>query len=68
MPAEDAVFVNERIRDRYAVNWLIDGLPAGMLSVRQTYDEADLLTAKAKVDADQGTVFYSVGMCVCLQG
>jgi hypothetical protein len=67
MPAEDAVFVNERIRERYAVNWLIDGLPAGMFSVRQTYDEADLPTAKAKVDADQGTVFYSVGTCVHLQ-
>lgn len=28
VPAEDAKFINDRIREDYALNWLIDGLPA----------------------------------------
>jgi transmembrane 9 superfamily protein 2/4 len=28
IPAEDAKFINERIKEDYALNWLIDGLPA----------------------------------------
>ena len=28
VPPEDAKFINDRIREDYALNWLIDGLPA----------------------------------------
>ncbi|TBU45895.1 endosomal P24A protein [Dichomitus squalens] len=28
IPPEDAKFINDRIREDYAINWLIDGLPA----------------------------------------
>lgn len=28
MPPEDTKFINDRIREDYALNWLIDGLPA----------------------------------------
>ncbi|KAJ3528668.1 hypothetical protein NM688_g7964 [Phlebia brevispora] len=28
VPADDAKFINERIREDYALNWLVDGLPA----------------------------------------
>ncbi|KAF7315630.1 Transmembrane 9 superfamily member [Mycena indigotica] len=31
--AEDAKFINDRIRDDYALNWLIDGLPAAELKI-----------------------------------
>lgn len=44
-PATDAVFVNERIRQNYGYNWLIDGLPAAMV----------------KLDTRTNTEFYSVG-------
>lgn len=27
VPYEDSTFINERIREQYAVNWMIDGLP-----------------------------------------
>ncbi|KAG0330285.1 hypothetical protein BGZ99_006017 [Dissophora globulifera] len=29
VPAEKAQFINARIRENYAINWLVDGLPAG---------------------------------------
>ncbi|CAG8479588.1 11788_t:CDS:2 [Dentiscutata heterogama] len=28
VPGEDAAFINARIKENYAINWLIDGLPA----------------------------------------
>ena len=28
VPPEDAKFINDRIKEDYALNWLIDGLPA----------------------------------------
>jgi transmembrane 9 superfamily protein 2/4 len=28
VPAEDAKFINDRIYEDYALNWLVDGLPA----------------------------------------
>nr|GAT56317.1 predicted protein [Mycena chlorophos] len=31
--AEDSKFINDRIRDDYALNWLIDGLPAAELKI-----------------------------------
>jgi transmembrane 9 superfamily member 2/4 len=45
VPAEDAKFINQRIRENYAINWLIDGLPA----------------ASKKTDAKTHTPFYSIG-------
>jgi transmembrane 9 superfamily member 2/4 len=45
VPAEDAQFINERIREEYALNWLIDGLPA----------------AEMKVDTKSGDIFYDMG-------
>lgn len=42
---EDSQFINERIREDYALNWLVDGLPA----------------AEKKVDNKTGDVFYDMG-------
>jgi len=45
VPAEDAKFINERIREDYALNWLIDGLPA----------------AEMKIDMKSGDMFFDMG-------
>lgn len=45
VPAEDAKFINERIREDYALNWLVDGLPA----------------AEMKVDSKTGDLFFDMG-------
>ncbi|KZT43610.1 hypothetical protein SISSUDRAFT_1124738 [Sistotremastrum suecicum HHB10207 ss-3] len=43
---ENAKFINERIREDYALNWLVDGLPA----------------AEMKMDPKSGEIFYDIGM------
>ena len=45
VPAEDAKFINDRIREDYALNWLVDGLPA----------------AEMKMDVKTGDLFYDMG-------
>lgn len=45
MPPEDAKFINDRIREDYALNWLVDGLPA----------------AEMKSDRNTHEVFYDMG-------
>jgi len=45
VPGEDAKFINDRIREDYALNWLIDGLPA----------------AEMKVDLRSGDLFFDMG-------
>lgn len=45
VPAEDAKFINDRIREDYALNWLIDGLPA----------------AEMKQDKVTGELFFDMG-------
>lgn len=45
IPAEDAKFINERIKEDYAVNFLVDGLPA----------------AEMKEDNRTQEVFYDIG-------
>ncbi|KAH9949582.1 endosomal P24A protein [Amylocystis lapponica] len=45
VPGEDAKFINDRIREDYALNWLIDGLPA----------------AEMKVDVRTGDLFFDMG-------
>lgn len=45
VPAEDAKFINDRIREDYALNWLVDGLPA----------------AEMKQDERTKEVFYDMG-------
>ena len=45
VPAEDAKFINERILEDYALNWLVDGLP----------------TAEMKVDSKTEEVFFDMG-------
>lgn len=42
---EEAKFINDRIREDYAFNWLIDGLPA----------------AEMKIDIRNKEVFYDIG-------
>ncbi|RKO92027.1 hypothetical protein BDK51DRAFT_30227, partial [Blyttiomyces helicus] len=38
--ADDAIFVNERIREEYTMNWVADWLPAGVLTLdRKTQSE-----------------------------
>ena len=45
VPPEDAKFINERILEDYALNWLIDGLPA----------------AEMKKDTKTGDIFFDMG-------
>ncbi|CAG8515208.1 12441_t:CDS:10 [Ambispora leptoticha] len=45
VPPKDAKFINDRIRENYAINWLIDSLPA----------------ARSKTDPRSGEQFYSIG-------
>ncbi|KIJ39874.1 hypothetical protein M422DRAFT_32479 [Sphaerobolus stellatus SS14] len=45
IPAEDGKFINERIREDYDINWLVDGLPA----------------AEMKQDSKSGQIFYDMG-------
>lgn len=45
IPAEDGKFINDRIREDYAINWLVDGLPA----------------AEMKIDAKSDEIFYDMG-------
>ncbi|CAG8529871.1 6185_t:CDS:10, partial [Diversispora eburnea] len=45
VPPEDAKFINARISENYAINWLIDGLPA----------------ASKRIDSKTGEEFYSIG-------
>jgi transmembrane 9 superfamily member 2/4 len=33
VPSADAKFINDRIREDYALNWLVDGLPAAEMKV-----------------------------------
>ena len=43
--AEDSKFINDRIKEDYALNWLIDGLPA----------------AEMKKDLNSGEIFFDMG-------
>ena len=45
VPPSDDKFINDRIREDYAINWLVDGLPA----------------AETKVDRKTGEVFFDMG-------
>lgn len=45
IPKEDASFINSRISEDYAFNWLVDGLPV----------------AEWQRDVATGEIFYSVG-------
>lgn len=45
VPPEDAKFINARIREDYALNWLVDGLPA----------------AEMKVDSKTAEIFFDMG-------
>lgn len=42
---DDAKFINDRIREDYALNWLVDGLPA----------------AEMKQDLKTGDIFFDMG-------
>lgn len=42
---EDAKFINDRIREDYAINWLVDGLPA----------------AEMKIDLKSNETFFDMG-------
>ncbi|KAI8993096.1 Nonaspanin [Trametes punicea] len=39
VPPEDAKFINDRIREDYAINWLVDGLPAAEMKMDQRTKE-----------------------------
>ncbi|CAE6513797.1 unnamed protein product [Rhizoctonia solani] len=45
VPAKDSKFINDRIREDYAINWLVDGLPA----------------AEMKEDERTKEIFYDMG-------
>ena len=44
VPAEDATFINDRIRESYAMNWLVDGLPAAEMRMRKDTGETLYVT------------------------
>lgn len=48
IPKDDAKFINDRIREKYSINWLVDGLPA----------------ATKKTDAMTHKSFYSIGFAL----
>ncbi|KAG0143069.1 hypothetical protein CROQUDRAFT_661729 [Cronartium quercuum f. sp. fusiforme G11] len=52
VPAQDAKFVNTAINEHYALNWLVDGLPA----------------AEMKRDDRTGKTFYSIGFGLGKEG
>ena len=39
VPPEDAKFINDRIREDQAINWLVDGLPAAELKKDEKTNE-----------------------------
>ena len=45
VPGEDAKFINDRIREDYASNWLVDGLPV----------------AEMQKDIQTNEIFYTLG-------
>ncbi|KAH9047779.1 hypothetical protein EDB84DRAFT_1575086 [Lactarius hengduanensis] len=45
IPTEDSKFINDRIREDYALNWLVDGLPA----------------AEMKIDVKSKELFFDMG-------
>lgn len=45
VPADDSKFINDRIREDYALNWLVDGLPA----------------AEMKEDTKTHELFFDIG-------
>ncbi|KAH9059126.1 Nonaspanin TM9SF [Lactarius vividus] len=45
VPPEDAKFINHRIREDYALNWLVDGLPA----------------AEEMIEVKSGELFFNMG-------
>ncbi|KAI7869709.1 hypothetical protein BDF14DRAFT_1874116 [Spinellus fusiger] len=45
LPIADAEFINDRIIDNYAVNWVVDGLPA----------------AHENIDRNTGEIYYNIG-------
>ena len=52
VPPQDAKFINERIREDYSLNWLVDGLPA----------------AELKQDTSSGQIFYEIGFDLGREG
>ncbi|KAI8805604.1 hypothetical protein BJ742DRAFT_819421, partial [Cladochytrium replicatum] len=39
IPGDDAKFINERIREEYKFNWVVDGLPAAQMAQSQSTNE-----------------------------
>lgn len=52
VPPQDAKFINERIKEDYSLNWLVDGLPA----------------AELKQDTSSGQIFYEIGFDLGREG
>jgi transmembrane 9 superfamily member 2/4 len=52
VPLQDAKFINERIKEDYSLNWLVDGLPA----------------AELKQDTSSGQIFYDIGFDLGREG
>lgn len=59
VPAEDAAFINARIREDYAVEWLIDGLPAASAmfdsSTNTPFDTPGFALGKSLLQTGDGT-------------
>lgn len=59
VPAEDAGFINARIRENYAVEWLIDGLPAASAmfdtSTKSPFDTPGFALGKSLLEKEDHT-------------
>jgi transmembrane 9 superfamily protein 2/4 len=61
VPAEDVKFINDRIKEDYALNWLVDGLPAA--EMKQGAYSLFQLTQYSNhfLDLRTGDVFFDMG-------
>lgn len=63
IPVEDVKFINDRIMEDYALNWLIDGLPAAEMkegvSLRRQLTSAACSLSES--DPRTGDLFFDMG-------
>jgi len=63
IPAEDVKFINDRIMEDYALNWLIDGLPAAEMKegVSVQRQPTSAACSSSETDPRTGDLFFDMG-------